>query len=466
MKKLALILCVAAIALFSAAPAFAVSSDMVDFEGSYRVRAFMNTHTLLLEETDGAPDATNSFYDSRFRLQTRFRPTDFLSATLRFDALESLWGGLPASGTAVGDARNTLIGVPATPNLSNNVEFEHAYLTATTSVGKFDLGRMSALAWGTSFADNETELDRIKYTIKYGNLIGIAIIQKDAELDGVDFRYTDGDQDTYYLAGIYKMENLTAGLLGAFTNGKAASDNPQAATNAPIAGPFDRQTYALLPFVQGTTGPVRYQGELVYQFGEAREFDRDLYAVPAVVQDVDQDNLAYNLEVGYDVNPFSFEAGYAYMSGDGLNAAGADSDPTKNENAGGAGKDWGKLWILTSTDQYLQNTLGGMGNLGNPNSAVSRQGAKILYLGAGVTPMEDVSLKLLFGTSDAEDPDANVSQDHGEEYDLFVNYQIYDNLGFQFIAAYLDAGDFWQQGNNTVKIENATAVFSKLELKF
>ncbi|MBU2489833.1 MAG: porin [Proteobacteria bacterium] len=450
MKKIALILCVVALAMMTAAPAFAVSSDMVDFEGSLRVRAKMNVHQLLAEETAGAPDATSSFMDQRFRLQTRFRPTDFLTATLRFDALERVLG------TAVDPAMS---GDPET-----NIEFEHAYMTVTTGVGKFDVGRMSGFAWGTLFADNEGPADRIKYTLPIGNLYVIAIIQKNAELDAMDNRYTDSDSDTYYLAGIYKMENLTCGLLSAMTMGKTASDNPIATFNFPNAVPFTSKTYALLPYFKGSTGPVRYQGEIVYQFGNAMEFDRNVYAVPNAIADVDQDSLAWNLEFGYDVAPFTFEIGYAFMSGDGRDANGVDTDPTKNNSAAGPGDDWEKLWILTSTSQDTENTLGGMGNLTRGNTA--RQGAKVLYLGAGITPMENLSMKLLFGTSDAEDPDANVSQDHGEEYDLFVNYQIYDNLSYEFIAAYLDAGDFWQQGNANMKIENAISVYNKLELKF
>jgi hypothetical protein len=59
-----------------------------------------------------------------------------------------------------------------------------------------------------------------------------------------------------------------------------------------------------------------------------------------------------------------------------------------------------------------------------------------------------------------------VEDDIGIEYDLTLNWKIYDNLTYSAIAAYLDAGDIWQGGDPTIDIENTYALFHQLELSF
>ncbi|MBW1989307.1 MAG: hypothetical protein JRI97_07160, partial [Deltaproteobacteria bacterium] len=148
MRRIALILGVAVLALLMATPASALTADQLDMTGSMRVRYKINATPGMTDVVGAAGESTDAFFDQRFRLQTRFRPTDFLSVTLRFDALERIWG-TPAE-TVSGSGINDPMGAGNISD-SNNVDFEYAYMSVTTSYGKFDIGRMSALAWGTSF---------------------------------------------------------------------------------------------------------------------------------------------------------------------------------------------------------------------------------------------------------------------------------------------------------------------------
>ncbi len=97
-------------------------------------------------------------------------------------------------------------------------------------------------------------------------------------------------------------------------------------------------------------------------------------------------------------------------------------------------------------------------------------GAKIIYGGATYSPLENLELGVVVGTADADEVKANVEDDYGVEYDLTLNWQIYDNLTYSAVAAFLSAGDFYKK-NEKVTIpdndfEDTYALFHQLELAF
>jgi len=376
--------------------------------------------------------------DMELELNTVFKATDNLSLTTKIMGLSGKkWGEADEMG-------------------GNDLDIDHVYMTIKSGIGTFDIGRMAAGTFGTSFMNNEYEADRIKYTKVIDDLKLLAIFQKNSEGDA-GLTNSDTDRDVYWLAAIYKREDIAAGVLYGFDNNKTLSDKAP-----PLA---DNETYkghVLDPYITAKFGPLALQGELVYIFGDT-EYDDG-------TADLDRKELAYNIEANYDLGMASVQAGYAFFSGDVT----ADNDD-KAFSGWGGDRQWEKLFILyTDENGYLSDDLGESalvaagqpaGSGGNL-SQYPAQGAKIFYAGASVTPMENLKLGLIVGIADADKVDAGVEDDYGVEYDLTLNWKIYDNLTYSAIAAYLDAGDIWQAGDTTVDVKNTYALFHELKLTF
>ena len=418
MKKFTIIGLAICLAFALAAPVMAVD---VDFSGDYRVRGAYTEHWDLRDTS-----ASNAFMDMRFELQTVFKVSDILSVTARFDALEDhVWGTTTDSSGEAG-----------------NINFNRAYMTIKSPVGKFVIGRAMVGVWGTSFVDTETEADCIKFIKKIDNLTLYAIYIKMKELDyGLDV--ADQDLDRYDLRVKYKMENATAGLLLAFFNNKT---NPTQTMHK----------YAAIPYFVSKFGPLGIQGELKYVWGET-DYD-------AAQPDLDIKKLAYNLEATYDVGPASLMAGYAFISGDSNGSADDEASAYGN-----VGDDWEKLFILTTSQVGVLTDLGGVGNLSASGGGANPSGAKIIYGGATFSPLDNLELGVVVGTADTDELTAGYSEDdYGTEYDFTLNWQIYDNLTYSAVAAFLSAGDFYkeQAGIADADFEDTYALFHQLELAF
>lgn len=399
-----------------AVPAMALDTK---FSGQYRVRGFHNSN-LGLDDND----ASDSYLNMRFRLQTDFMVSDHLTVTTRFDALDNKLFGASDSNTARGDA--------------DNIDFDRAYMTIKTDMGTFMAGRMSGGTWGTLFNDSEGERDRLRWHNSFGDLTLYTLYEKNAEGD-IGREVSDQDNDIYYLGAAYKMENISAGLLYGYVNNKAVPTQSD-------------QYHLFIPYVIGQFGPFGFQGEMRYNgFGD-REFDD-----PAL-DDRDFDQMAYNLEGTFSMDMFKFELGYAYTSGQDA----GDDDLT---GYSGLGEDWQKVWILTNSED--SNLLGGLGGFGNlASGAAAATGAQIFYGGVTVMPMEKLDVKFLVAYAEADETPGGVDDEFGWEYDLFLNYKLLDNLTYSFVAAYLDAGDFWVDAGGTNDLEDNFHLFNQLSLRF
>jgi hypothetical protein len=373
--------------------------------------------------------------DMSFRLKTVFKASDILSVTVRFDALDDhVWGTDDDTSTGPG-----------------NIDFDRAYMTIKAPIGTFYVGRQAAGTWGTSFIDTGVSADRIKYKKVIDNLTLWAVFEKNTEQDNdptATGNASDEDKETYYLLSKYKAESTTAGLLLAFCNDKTTATQT-------------KHTYVAIPYFVSKFGPLDIQGELRYNWGQT---DYDSVAAGGTgAVDLDIKQLAYNLEATYNVGAASIMAGYAFISG--------DNNATDNEDSGfvGVGNDWEKLFILTTTDGPGFTTLGGVGNLTNDGITAMgfNPGAKIIYGGATFSPLDNLELGIVVGTADADEAPAGYKDDYGEEYDFTLNWEIYDNLTYTAIAAFLEAGDFYYQGaTKPTKFEDTYALFHQLELAF
>jgi hypothetical protein len=86
-----------------------------------------------------------------------------------------------------------------------------------------------------------------------------------------------------------------------------------------------------------------------------------------------------------------------------------------------------------------------------------------------MAPMENLDVKLLAAYARADKTPSGVDKSMGMEYDLFLNYRIFDNLTYSFIAAYLDAGAFWRDANpllNRTDLKDNFHLFHQLSLAF
>jgi hypothetical protein len=171
--------------------------------------------------------------------------------------------------------------------------------------------------------------------------------------------------------------------------------------------------------------------------------------------------LAFNAEATYSMDMFQFELGYVYVSGQ------EDDDDDLTGYAAGIGDDWQKVWILTnSEDDGIAENLGGIGNLSTAGGTTGVTGAQIYYGGITVTPMEKLDVKFLVAYAEADETPSGVDDEFGWEYDLFLNYKIFDNLTYSFIAAYLDAGDLWEDAGAGDDLEDNFHLFNQLSLRF
>lgn len=410
MKKFLVSLVAVCFALLLAAPSMAV-----DLSGHMRARGFsMANPGLNADDQD-----SNAYYDTRVRMQAVVKPTDKISLTFQADIFDGYKLGTVGPYAAATDS----------------IDMDRAYITILSDYGKFDIGRMKGGAWGTAFGDYEGDFDRIKYTLPYSDkltLVGIA--QKSTEGDANTVKGSDQDDDIIYLAGIYKLENGVAGLLGAYANYRST-------------GTTDINKRVLVPYYKGKFGDLGIQAELIYEFGD---IDR-----PEGTKDGDISGLSYNIEATYDIpGPFSFEAGYAFASGDDTTDANSEAG---NTFYGGIGADWDKFVIFSDADCLLNST---------GTTPVTQYGVKLWYLGAKYALTEDISLWGNIGGATADQAGDAESDDYGIEFDVNMSWNLMDNLTYTMRLGFLNAGDLWKKINTVNEVDDTFTIYHKLQVDF
>ena len=415
MKKFTIIAVALCVGFMLAVPAMALE---IENDGLLRVRGF----SLKGQTFDDTEQSSNSYYDMRFRLNTKFVVADGLYAQTRFRAF---------NGTVL----------PATSGADfSNIQWERAFLGAKTPFGLFRAGRMIAGAWGTTFLDNEGDAFRVRFDSAAGPVKFGVILQKGAELDN-NWTISSGDLNIYYAYGLYPSEAITAGLLGAYVDNKTASDIGP--------GAYKAVTMSLLPFFKAKIGDaIKLQGEAKFSFGDARDYYDN-------TPDTDTDSLAFNLEAAFNFGAGSAQLGYAFASG---------QDTSTDATSQNFGDDWEKLWILTgSTGAGTGGTvLGGQGNFSNGGND---DGIQLIYGGASFNLGDAITLGLVAGVATADEPAAGQDDDIGVEVDLQFGWKFYDGaLAYSAVAAYLSAGDYWDIG---VDFEDSCyALYHKIQINF
>jgi len=436
-----------------AVAAMAVPAFALDFKatGSMYARGFMDSNA----SVNDATAQSDTYMDMRLRVNPVLTVTDNLSISGRVDIFEDVVWGTNAS---YYDPTNPDVAAP---------NFDRLWMTIKTDYGKFDVGRLNAKTFGTLFMDSNSPADRIKYSYQLNEVVVGGVYEKGEENDGSNVT-SDSDYNKYFLFGDYNSDMIKGGLLMGFYEDKSNSDNIFS------ANPFDREFWFFNPYAQVKVDDITVSAEAFYNTGKWAEYDQKQYAaVNNGVEDLDYDALAWNLEARYNMGPFDFQAGYAWLEGQGEVNANTDTVTT----LGTLGKDWQKLWILTGNEDEnvykagagsVGGLGGGWGNLSDESmNGLGVNGAKIFYVGAGFKPVENLSLNILYGNAKAEAPLSDKwSDNYGSEYDFNLVWNIMDNLSYTFIAAYLDAGDFFKDSAGMDKVDNTYSLFHKIEMTF
>ncbi len=493
------------VVLFGFVVALPATAADVKFSGEYFSAGVINSNPALSDNHD---EATDSFMHMRLRTTTEFILSDDLKLTTRFDALEKAWDRNDSADTQDDD----------------NIDFERAYITAKTDIGLFMIGRQKGITWGTSFSDDCSNTDRIKYVVPLdmggGKLYVGAVYEKYMENDHNDYsnssQNNDTDNDKYYLFAVHKTDDYQCGLLTGFYNFEyfqdpdqvlalqaftAASTDPgayllglpgtynstlgmpgAAGTHADIlynrGGTTDADVFLLSPYFKGKYGDIGITFEMDYFTGTAEYPD----ALVANAEDLDIEAHSILLEGTYDYGAWVFQAGFATMTG--------DADPSDDEiNAMGyvsTGADWQKAFILsgggsgiTGMTHGMTETLGGVGNhVGGGIGGVSKaqlDGFQMLYMGFDYAATDDITLGCLIAVSEADEVPDDVAgsekyeEDQGVEVDLKLNWKIMDNLELDAVAAFLSAGDYWDyrvDGTEKTDEEDLMCLYTRITLTF
>jgi len=255
---------------------------------------------------------------------------------------------------------------------------------------------------------------------------------------------SSADVNVYYAYGLYPSESVTAGLLYAYIDNKAASD-------VGYPGAWKAVTMKLLPFFKAKIGDsFALNGELIYAFGDFQDY------YVSTVPDTDTDSLAFNLEGIFNFGGGSVQLGYAFASG---------QDTSGDNTSDNFGDDWEKLWILTgSTGQStFGGVLGGQGNFSKQGG--NDDGLQLIYGGASFNITEAITLGVVAGIGTADEPAAGQDDDLGLEVDLQLGWKFYDGaLSYSAVAAYLSAGDYWDTGANFD--DSCYVLYHKIQLNF
>lgn len=424
---LAMALCMVAVMV---APALALD---VTFSGEYRARGVYNDNIWL----DKNVQESASYIDQRFRLETKFKVSDQIIITTRFDALDNYrFGDAPLYNHSTG---NTTLGGGTISGKEYPLDFDRLFLTYKTDCyGQIQIGRTAGGAWGLDYNSHTSDADNIHWSYNMPNgVVGLGwwfINEPSSYIPLVK----DNESDELYLYYVYFDPNLTAGLLWAWAPVKNVVNPPV----TPNYGDLEINEYAISPYFTYKWGMFSLQGELAYVWGT---HDSDLPAAspliainPSVFGEGDISQFSYFIEGGINWGPFGGEFGWAYNGG---------QDPNNFDNTiayagyGGVGHDWDKFVIMTDVDKLI-NTEG--------TQPVTQTGMRVLYGGASWQALPNLKFSGEIGQFWADKRPANTagilsdSRDYGTEFDVKAQYKVNQFMTYDVKFGYLNAGDAWK----------------------
>ncbi|WP_319405852.1 hypothetical protein [uncultured Desulfosarcina sp.] len=289
---------------------------------------------------------------------------------------------------------------------------------------------------------------------------------------------TPGSQISGLTGGAIPIEDLYAYSMAADAAQAQATYAGALISNGPTRSELNLWVFD--PYFMGTFGGLSIETELLWGKGT---IDLDETRTDPVTgqtfNDMNATGLAATIDLKYDIAGFTLNGGYTYVQG--------DSNYTDDEtNAIGylePSLDLEHGFLLTSDTSGLETSLGGtdadgipLGNLaGGPTTLTGTAGYQMFWLGGKYAVLENLTLGVLYVKSKADDaplvnPDSGTGpqwdDDHGQEYDFTVDWDIMDNLTFNGVIAHLAAGDYWKKGDPTADIKDNTTFYGCLTVEF
>jgi hypothetical protein len=443
MKKFLVVLL--SLGLLVAFGATASAATDVKFSGSYYVVGVYDNNMPLADENK---TYSRAFFYQRVRLQPVFQVAEGLTLTTRIDALEKQWGQTDWRGS-FDDKTNSRRETQSfgNPKIQENFEFERGYVEFMTAIGKVSAGYMSSGKWGTDFGDDENTRPRARIDGKVGPVNWGVVYEKEFEADtSSQAGYAgkaDADADSLALYGLYNFKGGSAGLLYKFVNraqGRVTANNRT-------------KTHSFLPVVKATFGPVYLEGEVIYAFGKAAQFDSG-------GTDMDLDQFGAYLKVRANVGPAYFGAMAQYGQGDDN-----PTDTTVKASPGSPDLNYG---LILGRDELFTWT-NASGHSANGAAAFDGQktNAIIYSVFGGFNPSPKKNIEAMLVSASRDKVAANyVSKNMGIEFDVTASYKIYDNLTYMVGAGYLWTGDYFKGTNSANVVGNDYLLQNKLTLSF
>jgi len=529
MKKFWVILLSLGLLMAFAMPAAAVD---VKFSGHYYAQGWYvdNISGLDKGETQGNASWANNanrsgyaFYSQQFRLTTEFQVVEGLKLVTRIDALEKKWGDQSwAGGTGETQSRvSSWAGTAGAAKIQENIEFERAYLDFNVPFGKFQVGYMQFLMWGTDFLNTPLSAGGIRYYYTQGPWMAVAAVEKRAEFNtlvggklgangtsatsggsGYIGQGMDADKDVYDLGVTYKFKPGEAGILYQYARNSQFK-------NQYVNGAVSTMSL-VLPYAKLTFGNFFVEGEALYGFGNIKSYENNGSATTSnpsstgLAQDVGATQMGLFLHAKYDWKPAYFGLQFVYSSGDdnqNSDKLTGSMEPAFNANYGfnralilwnaDYGDNLGTMWgnmsgntvASAAGNNYYNRRLGAVAGSYGVNQFMNNVWFYQGYV--GVKPMPKLDIKLAFSWANADKkPKSDVgavgaagyytgvavrefiSAEYGKELDLTASYKIYDNLTYMIGAGYLWTGDYFKAYDTTAQTANNYLLSHRLTLTF
>jgi len=373
------------------------------------------------------------------RVQTVFKMADEFSSTDPFsDFYAAGIGSVKSFPTNSSSPYN-----PTSGESGDNVSFDQAYLNIQTPYGILDIGRTETLNFGSFLGGNDRIGERIRYTLPVDDLTILAIVGKRIEKNNQSQSIKDLQHpDVYSLAGIYKLPIGSTGFMVNYDTHHPDKD-------------LEQKAFLINPYFDVNVAGWNISGEARYQWGDIKN---------ALGADMEANisRFAANIEMNMPLGPVLMTTGYAFKGGDADYRDG-NADNQHTYFNGGTARNRNKTWILAGDEAATAEIIG------VPDDFVKDAriyGSKLMYLGASLSPIDNLDVGLLIASSRAEDVPSGMKDHHGVEWDVSLSYQIFNNVSYDFIAAFLAAGDFWKDLDPDLNVENSFALYQQLKLKF
>ena len=473
MKKLLVILFALGLVFSFTAPVMATD---VSFDGTYRVRGFYDSNSALTKGDSAVKEKTPSaYYDQRFRLNTVFQVAEGLKVVVRFDALDGTWGTSDLRNPSVKTATtyNSVTyqygtAVTSTSSSQSNLQFDKAYMSFVTGIGLFEAGYNSWGVWGTGFGDEEAFIGQVGYKVPVGdNLVFGLKTGKVTEGDSGS-TYSDFDDDKYVAYGVYFNDTMQLGVLYGYYRFESYLSGMGTAYSTPYK---DITAHAVNPYLKLTLGDLYIESEMTWIM------DASANSTVAGTNDIELEALTFYLKGQYNMGPIYLGALFAYVQGDDPDTLSTDTI----ENALGilgSGPDWDPCLILFT--DTCTTALGSNGSTLNSTQTTAMTGTQMdngyLYQVFAGAAFDKLSFKATLTYAEAHEDYLSqtgpatyvkfLNKDYGTEFDVTVDYKLYDNLTYTVGAGYLWTGDYYKGTSNTNTIGDTYLLMNKLQVTF